>query len=168
MINSNIAKTILDGFCINIMESNAIEFAKDHTYLGLLTVMPQNNEQPYEDGTYFKEPNDPEYQRIRLNDKNPLEQIDYVLAADAGEPIEVCPGVFATPAVVTNPTYIMFPESSVAWGNVVGFGIFDEASGTNLPFIWGPITAADGTSSVEVGSEEIPIIRAGSFKISLY
>ena len=168
MINSIIAKKILDGFCRNKLAGSTISFAKDHTYLGLLTVLPQNNEQPYEDGTYFKEPNDPDYRRIRLNDKNPLEKINYLSAAAAGDPIEVSDGAFTTPAVVTNPTYIMFPESSVAWGNVVGFGIFDSASGTDMPFIWGPITASDGASSVEVGVEEIPIIRAGSFKISLY
>lgn len=168
MLGSKIGKKILDGFCLTKLSSEAeIDFGVNNVYLGLLTVLPNNDESAYEDGTFFKEPIDEEYHRIQLNAMNPLKQMNYTDAAAEDTIIEVEPGVEALPTYVTNPTYIMFPEALADWGAVVGFGLFEQSSGTTLPYLWGPITALDGESTVTILAEEVPIIRAGNFKISL-
>lgn len=166
MLSSEIGKKILDGFC----RSNELEidFNIPNAYLGLLTKLPKDDESTYEDGTYFTEPADGEYHRVRLNDINPLEQLDYTEDAKDGDEVEVDNDVYALPAYIINPTYIMFPEALEDWGDIVGFGIFSEASGTELPYIWGPISPlVDESGPVTINAGEVPIIRAGNFKVSL-
>lgn len=176
MLNSIIGTKILNGFCLaadkdddNQPKNNWIDFNIENVYLGLLTVLPNNNEKPYNDGDnnyYFKEPTDPEYHRIKLTAENPLEKVAYI--SEAIETSDITDeGIEIPVTYVTNPTYIMFPETSEAWGNIAGFGLFTEETGTNLPYIWGTITGLDGESAVSIGPEEIPIIRANNFKISL-
>lgn len=177
MLSSVKGRTILDGFLQTTFEDKDGNKKKEwikfedvvNVYLGLLTVLPKDNEEAYvEEGNtyYFKEPTDPEYHRIKLNDKNPLKKLSYISAARE-EIVQGEDGLEILSAYVTNPTYIMFPETSEDWGNIAGFGLFTEATGTNLPYIWGTITGLDGESAVSVGPEEIPIIRANNFKISL-
>lgn len=166
MLASFLGTKILDGFLKN-KGSSRVDFGIDNIYLGLLTTLPQNNEKAYTDGSFFKEPSDEYYHRIKLNDVNPFSEDVYMQGAQPGEKIEVSDGVWALPAYVTNQAIIMFEESTTDWGKVVGFGIFKEESGGNLPIIWGAITAEDGESAVTVGRHEIPIIRVNGFKVSL-
>ena len=166
MLSSDIGIQILNGF-LKSLSKTVLNFNIDTVYLGLLTKLPQNNEQPYEDGTYFSEPtDDEEYHRIQISGENPLEGKDYILGAQDDEVITK-DGVSKQPAYITNQCAIMFPETSVDWGQVAGFGVFKEDSGTNLPLIWGEIKGADGTSAVEINAQEVPIIRANGFKVSL-
>jgi hypothetical protein len=166
MLASSLGKQILNGFLKN-KKDDVVNFGITDIYLGLLTTLPQNNEQAYADGSFFKEPDDPNYHRIKLTDKNPFTESNYMQAARSGDVIEVSDGVYALPAYVTNQAIIMFEESSTNWGEVAGFGIFKENEGKNLPIIWGAITAEDGESEVTVGQYEIPIIRVNGFKVSL-
>ena len=166
MLSSEIGKKILDGFC----RSNAseIDFNISNAYLGLLTTLPKDDESAYEDGTFFAEPTDVEYHRVRLNDINPLEEKEYIDSAIEDDNVNSDEVGGVLPAYVINPTYIMFPEPSESWGDIVGFGIYRVNSGTTLPYIWGPISALeDENTTVTIDADEIPIIRAGNFKISL-
>lgn len=170
MLGNKEGKRILDGFCRTTETTNDpyIDFEVKRAYLGLLTVLPKDDESAYTDGDgntyYFKEPSDPEYRRICLNDKNPLEEKEYLKPIDV-ESIEVDDTTVLS-AYIENDAYIMFPETSDVWGEIAGFGLFREDKGTTMPYLWGSITALDG-STVNVKAEEIPIIRAKNFKISL-
>ena len=168
MLASYLGKQILDGLLKNTTDKN-MSFRVDGAYLGLLTQLPNNNETKHEDGTYFKEPQDPAYHRICISGLHPTEEEPYICAAQAGERIEVSEGsgVYALPACVKNQYSIMFPEALEDWGTIVGFGIFKEESGTALPMIWGEITDADNNPSIVVEQYEVPIIRDGRFEVSL-
>ena len=171
MINSVIANEILDGIVglktTNSGEGQNITFNGD-IYLGLLTKFPNGNGAAYEDGTYFSEPIDDNYDRIQLNTKSRQTKRDFILGAFNGEEIEI-DGDKAIPACVTNDSAIIFAESSTDWGEVVGFGLFrnDEKTDNTLPFLWGPIINSNGDEGITVRRHEVPVIRAGSFKISL-
>lgn len=160
MISSQTGINILDGFCRCTEASTVIDFDIDNVYLGLLTVLPKNDETAYEDGSYFKEPTDKTYRRVQLNATHVLNQVPYISSAQTEE----IDGVLS--AYVINNAYIMFDETSEPWGDIVGFGLFSEQTGPKLPYLWGEITTPDD-SVVNVGKEEIPIIGKGNFKISL-
>ena len=170
MIESEIGIDILDGFCRCTQANTPIDFDIDNVYLGLLTVLPKNDETPCDDdGNYCKEPTDPAYRRIQLNAKHVLNQVPYISRAKEGE------GNEADSVYVENDAYIMFDETSDAenggnWGTIAGFGLFTKQKDNDLPcelpYLWGTITTPDD-ESVTVGAEEIPIIGKGNFKISL-
>ena len=164
MISSQIGKNILDGFCRCVESKTVIDFDIDNVYLGLLKVLPKNDETAYDDGTKFQEPSDPAYNRVQLNATHMLNEVPYISSALT----EVVDGVLS--AYVVNNAYIMFDETSAddsgEWGDIVGFGLFSEKSGTKPPYLWGAITTPDG-STVNIGKEEIPSIGKGNFKISL-
>lgn len=167
MLASFLGKQILDGFLKN-KDDVYVNFKIENIYIGLLTKLPQNNEKAYADGSYFTEPNDKNYRRIKLTDQNPFTERNYMQAAAASDTLtKVSDGVYARSAYVTNQAIIMFEESSKAWGEVVGFGIFKEETGQDLPIIWGAITDENGNPSITVDLHEIPIIREGHFKVSL-
>jgi hypothetical protein len=163
MLGSRIGKEVLDGFCRNTLQreiGSEIDFNISNAYLGLLTALPGNDEAAY------SEPEGGSYHRVRLNDQNPLEKQPYISTAECEE-VEV-DGTTVQSAYVTNPTYIMFPEALENWGTIVGFGIFSEASGPELPYIWGQISPlGDESGTVTINEGEVPIIRAGNFKVSL-
>jgi hypothetical protein len=169
MLASFLGKQLLNGFLRN-KNDISISLDIDDIYLGLLTQLPQNNEKAYPEGHFFKEPidepiKDTKYHRIKLTDENPFTETKYMAGAQS-EVVKTSDGIDALSAYVHNQAIIMFEESTADWGNVVGFGIFKEASGQTLPVIWGAITDGEG-NPVEVKAQEIPIIRKGSFKVSL-
>lgn len=166
MLNSNIGTVILNGLLKG--NSGTITFSGD-VYLGLLTKLPNNNGSAYEDGSYFTEPSDPSYIRIKIDTKSRINKQNFIAAAQAGEPIDVGEDK-ALPAYVANQGAIMFEEATVAWDTVVGFGLFrsnNTADTTTLPFLWGTVTTDGGEAGVSVDKEEVPIIRTGGFKVSL-
>lgn len=59
------------------------------------------------------------------------------------------------PASVENAAQVQFPEATVDWGTVIGFGLFDQASGGNLlawdylgAYSWGPFTISSASPGV--------------------
>lgn len=168
MLNSDIGIMILNGlFATSRNNDVRLTFTGD-IYLGLLTRLPKNDKSAYEDEFYFSEPSDPEYIRIKLNTNSRINKAPFISGAEAGEQIEI-DGCQAIPAYITNQSLIMFPESTVDWDNIIGFGLFrsNNTSSKELPFLWGNITSDDGASSVEIKQHEVPIVRSGSFKVSL-
>lgn len=167
MLNSNIATVILDGL-FAMTQGSQIVF-NGNIYLGLLTKLPNDNGIAYEDGTYFTEPNDPTYLRIRIDTQSRINKKNFIAGAATGDVISVGEDN-AIPAYVTNQGAIMFPEASVAWDKIVGFGLFrsgDKTDTTTLPFLWGAVTTENGESGVTVDQYEVPVIRQGGFKVSL-
>ena len=180
MLNPDIANIILDGlFAMDISRTengepsssfveNDIFFDGD-IYLGLLTKMPKANGETYEDGSYFAEPSDPTYLRIKLNTKNRINKENFIAHAATGDVIKI-DGDNAIPAYVVNQGEIMFPEASVVWEPVVGFGLFrssDTSDLKTLPILWGTVTTESGEQGVFIDQYEVPIIKTGSFKVSL-
>lgn len=167
MLDSKIGTTILNGlFCTSGKATN-IAFSGD-LYLGLLTKLPKDNGDAYDDGKYFEEPADPTYLRIKITTESRINHKNFIAHAVADDPV-IIDGGTAIPASVTNQSIIMFPESSVYWGEVVGFGLFSEedSSSDSLPVLWGEITSSDGDSPLIIGQYEVPVIREGRFKVSL-
>lgn len=166
MLDSNIGTVILNGLLSGV--KSKIVFGGD-LYLGLLTKLPNNNGDAYEDGTYFAEPLDETYIRIKINTTNRINKMNFIAPAKADETINIGEDK-ALPVYVTNQGAIMFEEASENWDRVVGFGIFrsnDTSDITTLPFLWGTVTAEGGEVGVSVEKEEVPIIRTGGFKVSL-
>jgi hypothetical protein len=167
MLNPNIGNTILDGL-FGLLNATQISFSGD-IYLGLLTLLPNDNGLPYEDNVYFAEPNDEQYKRVkidatsRINKKYIIReaQLDSVQTDENGDKF--------TPVFVTNQSSIMFAQASTQWEPIVGFGLFrsgNTSDTTTLPFLWGEVKS-DGGENVSIDAEEIPIIRENGFKISL-
>lgn len=165
MLNSNIGTVILNGL-FGLSNGNSISFGGD-VYLGLLTRLPNANGQAYEDGKYFSEPADPGYLRIKINSESRINKKLFVAPAQLGDVIDV-DGDKSNQVYVTNQGLIMFPESTVGWDRVVGFGLFrsNNTLDNALPFLWGTVTADGGEEGVSVEQYEVPIIRQGGFKIS--
>ena len=167
MLNSIIGNQILDGL-FGKKNGATIIFSGD-VYIGLLTKLPNSNCAAYEDGTYFSEPADSTYQRIKINTTSRIGKTKFIAGAELDEATTI-DGCEAFPAYVTNQNMIMFLETSEEWDKVVGFGLFrsnNTNDTTTLPFLWGEVTAEDGTSGVSIGQYEVPIIRTGGFKVSL-
>lgn len=170
MITSNIALPILNGL-FGLREKSQMVFP-DNIYIGLLVKMPNDNLEPYADGTYYSEPDDDGYFRVKLDSVSRITGEDFIAPAVLDDPVEVGEDAIR-PAYVTNQSLILFPETNVMWAKVVGFGLFRSATGTvldqshDLPFLWGTATSVDGTDGVTIKQHEVPLIREGSFKISL-
>lgn len=164
MLHSIIGNDILDGLFAK-SKNNAVLFSGS-VYLGLLTRLPNDNGGAHEDGTYFSEPNDEGYFRVQIDTTSRITKESFLVPAAEDEPI-VVDGDTAIPAYVTNRSVIMFPESNVAWDTVVGFGLFRAQSGNTSPFLWGSVTSPAGGEGVIIAEHEVPIIRAGDFKVSL-
>lgn len=158
MLSSDVGIKILNGM-FGLLDNAQIVFDGE-IYIGLFTTLPDK------DGLNFTEPADVGYLRIRLDTTSRIDKKSFIGPALAeenvtdGDPIA---------AYVTNQSLIMFPESSVVWGNIVGFGLFRSANTTSgsTPFLWGEVTSADGESGVAIDQYEVPIIRPGGFRISL-
>ena len=177
MLDSSIATLILDGlFAMGLTRDEdgissigkQVIFGGD-LYLGLLTKLPNDNGAAYDDGSYFAEPSDPCYLRIKINTKSRINKQNFIAPSQVGEAIDVGEDK-ASPVYVINQGAIMYPEARENWDKVVGFGIFrsnDTSDTTTLPFLWGTVTAEGGEVGVPVEKEEVPIIRTGSFKVSL-
>ena len=165
MLHSSIGNTILNGLFAK--SNGAIIQFTGSVYLGLLTKLPNGNGAAHEDGTYFSEPADEGYFRVRIDTQSRITGDYYLLPAQEGEAVDVCEDK-AIPAYVENKSIIMFPASSAAWDTVVGFGLFRQETGTDLPFLWGPVTSTDGEEDgVTILENEFPILRAGGFKITM-
>lgn len=160
MLDTSIGIDILNGL-FAFAEKKPEEIAFDgEIYLGLFTVLPNNN------GQNFSEPPDGVYRRIRI-DTTSVASIDptgvvneknFIGGAQLETDAEGLPISY-----VANQSQIMFYESSVYWGTIVGFGLFrtSKTDSGETPFLWGEI------SPVTVDKHEVPIIRSGFFKISL-
>lgn len=169
MLNASIGNEILDGL-FGLLGKKKIKFDGD-LYLGLLTKLPNDNGDPYEDGKYFAEPTDPSYLRIKINTISRINKMNFIGNAQSDEVVNIGEDK-AIPAYVTNQSLIMFPEASEEWGRIVGFGLFRSGDTTsqNLPILWGAVTTEggeEGEEGVSIGQHEVPIIRIGGFKVSL-
>lgn len=182
MLHSTEAIKILNGLFGktggNISFSNGI-------YVGLLTKMPE-----YIGGKWinFEEPSlDTGYKRINIDGDSRITEERFIGPAvtDEGNPIQI-DGCQAFPSYVENDAAIMFEEAMPGYEGegenkepknwvIVGFGLFrsQKIEGVNsTPFLWGPITgeAEEGDEApdkVVIANEEVPIIQAHGFKISL-
>lgn len=178
MLSSIIGISILNGLFASPGQDEGgsiITFSGD-VYLGLLTKMPNNNGDPYEDGTYFSEPmkssgssssDGSGYFRIRLDTESRINRNAIIGGAETDEPFVNNDGDTVLPAFVTNQELIMFPEANENWDKIVGFGLFRSETGTTPPFLWGSVTSKDGEDGIEVIAGEVPVIRPGDFKVSL-
>lgn len=164
MLVSRIGTAILNGLFGNNI-GGKIEFDGD-IYLGLLTKLPNDNGAAYEDGTYFSEPTDTGYFRVKLNANSRITKGPFIASAVEGDAVAVGEDM-GTPAYVTNQAMILFPESNEDWDTVVGFGLFRALSGTDLPFLWGSVTSTDGEEGVTIKQYEVPVIRVGGFKVTM-
>lgn len=152
-----------------------IDLRKDF-WLALFTQMPTGV-----DGSGYAEPTAPEYMRPAISGISRIKKVKFMASAveeiiekevtitdTDGQEHTIVEEVKA--AVVKNQDSILFPEASQegGWGNIVGFGlVYSETVGDGLPFLWGEITAEDGSSGITVDQYEVPIIRVGGFKITL-
>ncbi len=82
---------------------------------------------------------------------------------------------------IYNSDMIFFPESVEAWGDIIGFGIFNDsgldAQGrtkvmdsqyyTDHLLFWGLLTPEDGKNFVHIGASEIAIFRNNDFQVSM-
>ena len=162
MLDSSIGNVVLTGLFGMFTNKTYIKFDGD-LYLGFLTKLPNANGAPYEDGTYFSEPSDSSYLRIKINTDSRITKTKFIAPAEND-----IVGDEAGPVCVKNQSLIMFPEATTKY-DIVGFGIFrnNDVGDQTLPFLWGAVTNEQGTSGVTINPEEVPIIRAGGFKISL-
>lgn len=168
MLDSSIGTIILNGLFGMFGEKTIINFSGD-VYLGLLTKLPNTNGSAYDDGTYFTEPSDPSYLRIKIDTESRINKMNFISHAAADTAVAVGEDM-AIPAYVANQGIIMFPESTVAWDKIVGFGLFrsnNTSDQTTLPFLWGSVTTDGGEEGIYIEQYEVPIIRAGGFKVSL-
>jgi hypothetical protein len=161
MLDSSIGITILNGL-FGMHNTSVMDFQGD-LYLGFLTKMPNANGEPHADGTYFSEPLDNSYLRIKLNTTSRITKSD-ILSGAANDVV----GDEVGPICVKNQSLIMFPEFSTPC-DIVGFGIFryNDVGDQTLPILWGEVKNDQGTSGVKIEPEEVPIFRAGGFKVSL-
>lgn len=168
---------------------NRVTFGQN-VYIGLLTKLPTPT-----DIDAWAEPTAPEYVRFKLSRKSPITGNPILKSAitdtaidvktkvepeSGGEATNVVDQVYA--AYVTNDDNIIFPEVSSnleAWGggHIAGFGLFSDVKG-GKPFFWGEVKPdnSSGTSTVseeeeetgvDIQQEEVPIIRIGSFKVTV-
>lgn len=179
MLHSTIGTIILNGlFAMNINRNTDgtavdgqrqdISFSGD-VYLGLLTKLPNANGTPYANGGYFAEPADAGYMRIKIDTKSRITKANFIAPAETDETTYIGEDK-AVPAYVVNQGAIMFPEASVTWDKIVGFGLFrsdNTGDNTTLPFLWGSVTTESGEEGVYIEQHEVPIIRTGGFKVSL-
>lgn len=158
MLSSSIGNVILDG--LFSLGATYISFPGS-VYIGLFTTLPGV------DGSGYAEPSDPNYLRVRIDTTSRITKESFLNGAVEGSVVSV-DGDNALPVYVDNAGVIMFPETSIAY-DVVGFGLFRTAdtSSPDLPFLWGAVAAEEGGAVISVGSEEVPIIREGDFKITL-
>lgn len=77
---------------------------------------------------------------------------------------------------VENQDMILFPEAvgnqqqETGWGKITHFGLFygqKDNLEQQIPFLWGEITGEDGSLGVDIGSQEVPVIRKSHLKITL-
>ncbi len=141
MINaSNYGKKILDGlFNTGNKTSNSVAFPNT-PYLALLTTLPGA------DGTGGVEVSAEGYSRIDLTNHGVYNK-QYIAPAvvvdgegeDTGKKL----------AKIVNQDEIHYPVIPVGgtWGTIVGFGVYESASG-GTPYFWGQLT-----EPVETGSE---------------
>ena len=151
MINANTYGSKI----LNIMLHTGSAYSETFTstpYLALYTTMPDANV------AGAAEPTDSAYTRVLLSAKgvNQTNLLGTAVVVDgdgtnAGKKL----------AQVTNQELIFFPEAQTAWGQIVGFGIY-ENKGATTPYFWGELTAPTA-----VEAEEIAIFRVGDFKITL-
>lgn len=156
MLDSSIGTTILNG--LFGMNGNSRILFNGDVYLGLLTELPDVN------GANFSEPSDSSYLRIKIDTKSRITDTNFIGHAhnninDEDPIISAC---------VENQALIMFPEF-INQCTIRGFGLFrsnDVGSG-NPPFLWGEVYNSDGDLGVVINEAEVPVIRAGGFKVSL-
>lgn len=171
MLNAVIGNDILDGLFGMLPSGSGIPSYVNFSgsvYLGLLTKLPKPNGEIYEDGTYFTEMNGEGYQRVQL-DANSRISGKYIMADAIDEDVVKVGSDNALPASIQNQALLIFPENSIEQ-TVVGFGLFrsrNVADRITLPFLWGAVTGTDGSDSILIKAEEVPIVREGGFKISL-
>lgn len=165
MLDASVGGVILDGL-FGLRGKELVRFPGE-VYIGLLTRMPNPNGAAYEDGKYFDEPADPTYLRLRLDATSRIKKVLFIGGAQLGEVVDI-DGDKAVPAYVQNDDLLIFPEASEPY-NVVGFGLFRTAdkSSKTLPFLWGEVAAVDGSPTISVAAEEVPIIREGDFRVYL-
>lgn len=164
MLDSTVGITIMNGL---FGHSGATQMSfTGNVYLGLLTKLPNANGAAHDDGTYFAEPGDPVYMRVQLDTTSRITGQPFIGGAEADATISVGEDL-ATPAYITNQGLIIFSEATIPY-TIVGFGLFrnNNTASSTAPFLWGPVTSTDGEASIEVAAEEVPVIRAGGFKIS--
>ena len=67
---------------------------------------------------------------------------------------------------VSNNRNIMFPEvCDLDWGNIVGFGIFEnEDRGSGAPVLWGRLKNENG---IQASVDNVPLFRTNEFQINL-
>lgn len=156
MLNSSIGTTILDGL-FGMKGNSKILFSGD-VYLSLLTVLPDIN------GDNFAEPSDESYLRIKIDTESRIVDAKFIGHAHNnigdGDPV--------VSACVENQALIMFPELLEPC-IINGFGLFrnKDVGDQTPPFLWGEIYNSDGEPGVLINAEEVPVIRAGGFKVSL-
>lgn len=131
--------------------SNTVTFPSSG-YIGLYTTLPTRNSSTgeFENGV---EVSGGGYARINL-DTVGLAGAHYFTAAAAWDNSN-------TQAAITNTVAIQFPQSTASWGTIVGFGIFDAASGGNA-YLVGSLN-----SSVTVSANQAVSFAAQALKISL-
>ena len=155
---SNYGKKILDGLFHTGTSASAttVSFPAD-PYLGLFTTMPNA------DGTGGVEVSADEYGRINLTNTGVYNKQLIAPATivdgdgkDSGKKL----------AKVVNQDEIHFPviPQGGTWGTIVGFGIFDSASG-GTPYFWGELTAPVETGSAT--SKTAVFFDIGDFVVTL-
>lgn len=89
-----------------------------------------------------------------------------ILAADKAK--DSAAGFPVGAARVANQDLIFYPEAEKeAYGNIVGFGVYDSLTG-GTPYFWGTLSQDSGTNGVvTVNKNEIPIFRVGDLRICL-
>jgi hypothetical protein len=67
----------------------------------------------------------------------------------------------------------MFRSANIPEGNdpwiIKGFGLFNERTGDDLPFLWGDFGVDESGEplTVLIENENVPIVRVGGFTVSL-
>lgn len=154
---SNYGKKILNGlFNTANSTSNTISFPKT-PYLALLTTLPGA------DGTGAVEVSADEYARIDLTGTGVYNK-QYIAPAvvvdgegeDTGKKL----------AKIVNQDEIHYPVIPVGgtWGTIVGFGVYEAASG-GTPFFWGALTEPVETGSST--SKTAVFFDIGDFVVTL-
>lgn len=109
----------------------------------------------------------PEYLRVKVNtssrfDKN-IPLLSQATLVDGHPQVE-------------NQDMILFPEAvgdwqqKSGWGTITHFGLFygqKDNLEQQTPFLWGEITNEKGGLGVNIGFQEVPVIRKSGLKISL-
>lgn len=150
------------GVTVSIHADPAIQI-----YIGLFNEVPTD----LLNSNYIEPSEFSEYQRVKLSQKSPFNKYQFILKSYTNPETGI--------AEIFNQEMIVFPEARgynpetqqyEGWGTIKGFGLFygplDREKEKDTPFLWGTITSAAG-GPVEIGADQVPVIRTDGLTISL-